>query len=439
VTWVDPLVVALLVLVNGLYVAAEFGAVGVRRSRIRELADDGDLLSLQLLPVLEDGRLLDRYIAGCQIGITLSSLVLGAYGQAGIAIRLAPAVGDWASLQPIAAQSATSAGVLIFLTILQVVFGELVPKSIALQFPTAAARYTSIPMRISLRLFAWFIVVLNGSGLLVLRALRLPHAGPRHIHSPEELDLLIAESRDGGLLEPEEQRRLHKALRLGLLPARQLMVPRPQIAALEIGTPIDRVLDAVARSPYTRLPVYRGSIDNIVGLLHTREVVLGFVEQGRALRIDPLLRPMPLVHENMSGEGLMRVLREGPAHMAVVVDEYGGVAGLVTLQDVVAELIGDVADEFKTAPAQPERLNDGRVRLPGRTRLDEAERWIGVLWHGGADTVGGHVTDMLGRLPVAGERLSVEGVEVEVERASPRAVISLIVTPRQPGVETTRG
>src|SRR3954452_14238264 len=273
-------VIGLLILLTGLYVAAEFAAVSARRSRLRRLAEDGDVLALRLLPVLEDPRALDRYIAASQVGITLSSLLLGAYGQATLAPRLMPLLARFENLQPSTVESASVAIVLVFLTTLEVILGELVPKSLALQNPTRTALFTVLPMQWSIRAFSWSITLLNGSGGLLLRALRLPATGHRHVHSPEEIALLIAESRDGGLLEPQEQVRLHRSLRLGLRVARQLMVPRSRLVALEATTPMPDVLRVAASSPYSRLPVYRKTLDDIIGILRTKDVVTHFLDRG---------------------------------------------------------------------------------------------------------------------------------------------------------------
>jgi CBS domain containing-hemolysin-like protein len=288
VTWV---IIAALILVTALYVAAEFGAVSVRRSRLRRLAEDGNTLAVRLLPVVEDGRELDRYIAASQIGITLGSLILGAFGQA----RLSTTVVPWlerAGMSPGAAESTAPASVLIGLTALGVVLGELVPKSLALQYPTGTALATVLPMQWSLRVFAPFIAFLNGSGVLLLRLFGMRNTGHRHIHSPEELELLIAESRDGGLLEPEEQVRLHRALRLGLRTARQLMVPRASLATLSADSTFEEIVRTVAASPFTRLPVYRGSLDTIIGFVRTKEVVVHWITHGGAGTLEPLLRPL---------------------------------------------------------------------------------------------------------------------------------------------------
>jgi putative hemolysin len=230
------LIVTALIAVNAVYVAAEFAAVSVRRSRIQQLVDEGNPLAKWLLPMIESPAARDRYISACQIGITLSSLVLGAYAQRTIAVWLMPAFARIGNLQEVAAQSVSTAVVLFVLTAGQVIFGELVPKLLALQYPTPAALYTLIPMVPSLWIYNPFIKWLNGTSLIFLRMVGASSQSHRHIHSPDEIELLIAESRDGGLLEPDEHRRLQKALRLNLRQARQLMVPRRRIAAIDIST-----------------------------------------------------------------------------------------------------------------------------------------------------------------------------------------------------------
>lgn len=428
-TW---LIIAVLLTLNVFYVAAEFAVVGVRRSRIRQLAQEGDALARGLLPFLEDPRRLDRYIAASQIGITLSSLGLGAFGQATLAGDLAPFFAHWGDLQELAALSAASAVVLAFLTTLQVLFGELVPKAIALQHPVPLALYTYLPMRWSLWLFAGFIAVLNGSGNLFLRLLGLPQSRHQHIHTPEELELLIAESRDGGLLEPEEQQRLHQALRLSRRTARQLMVPRRSVVALDARTSPAELLRQVAQSPYTRLPVYQDSIEQIIGMVQTKEVAGLFVQRGQPPAIEEVLQPIPRVPSSLSADRLLTVLRRERVRQAVVVDEFGGMEGIVTLEDVLAELVGEMGDEFKELGPQPARLADGRVRLPGLLPLDQAPAWTGVEWRGEADTVSGHILAVAGRFLEAGEKLDVEGAEVEVEALDGHTIATVLVRPRPP-------
>jgi putative hemolysin len=355
------LVILFLILLTGLYVAAEFAAVGARRSRLRRLAEDGNALAARVLPVVEDAHALDRYIAVSQIGITLSSLLLGAYGQAAIAPVLSPILRE-VGLKPQRAESTAAILVLLTLTVLAMIVGELVPKSLALQDPTRTAMYTVLPMQWSLRLFAWAIRVLNGSGALLLRLLRVPSTGHRHVHSPEEIELLIAESRDGGLLEPQEQVRLHRALRLGLRTASQLMVPRDRLATLDIRTPLAEVVPIVAKSPFSRLPVHRGSLDDVAGMLHTKDLVAEYVHGMRRRSLTSLLRPIVRVRHDMPADRLLTFLRERRSHQALVVGADGNVMGLITLEDVVAELLGGVADEFKTARRRPPRRSNKEAR-----------------------------------------------------------------------------
>jgi magnesium and cobalt exporter, CNNM family len=425
-------VIALLIVLTGLYVAAEFAAVSARRSRLRRMAEDGNLLAARILPVLEDPRALDRYIAASQVGITLCSLILGAYGQATLAPRLEPILERLDGMERATVESLAAGIVLTFLTTLAVILGELVPKSLALQNPTRTALFTVLPMQWSIRMFSWSITFLNGSAVLLLRALHIPSTGHRHVHSPEEIALLIAESRDGGLLEPQEQVRLHRALRLGLRTARQLMVPRARLAAIDASLPFERVLRIVAGSPYSRLPVFRGSMDSIIGILHTKDVVMRYV-QGSGLSIASLLRPIVRVPDTMPADHLLTFLRERRSHQALVVDAGDSVVGLITLEDVVAELLGGVSDEFKSMQARPIRLADGRVRVPGSMRLEQAATLIGTSWHDGDRTVGEQITKVLGRVPEPGEEVDVDGIHVEVEALDGDAIASVIVgeRPRQ--------
>jgi CBS domain containing-hemolysin-like protein len=426
---VVTLVIVILVLINTLYVAAEFSAVSVRRSRLEELARNGNRAARLLTTAIRDPAALDRYVAACQIGITLSSLVLGAYGQAKVAEPLAPLVSAATGIDADSAESISVIGVLIGLTVLQVIIGELVPKSIALQYPTKTALVTALPMRASLWVFRWFIAVLNGSGVRILRWLGMaPEGSHRHIHSPEELELLIAESRDGGLLEPQEHQRLHQVLRLSLRSAGQLMVPRPAVVGLDLRWSSERILDAVIASPYTRLPVYDGSIDRTLGIVHVRDVATTFARSRNLDSLHRRIRPVPAVPESMSADQLLRTLRESRSHQALVVNEYGAVAGLITLQDVVAELLGEVRDEFQAGPDAIQILPDGRLRLSGQLPLADAPDWLGRRWRSEAHTVAGHVIRAVKRLPQQGERLNVGGVEIEIERVEGRVPATLVVT-----------
>lgn len=349
-------VVAVLIVANALYVAAEFGAVGARTSRIRRLSDDGNWLARQLLPFLETPAGLDRYVGVSQIGITLSSLVLGAYAQATLSNPLQGLLASWFDLTAATAQSAAIVTVLGTLTAAQLVLGELVPKAIALQYPTQTALATVLPMRWSLFLFRPFIALLNGSALLLLRMLGSSEQAHRHLHSPEEIDLLIAESRDGGLLEPEEQQRLRRALHLGRHRVRDLMVSLDRLTMVPLDASWDDLVRTITASPFSRLPVYADRRDRIVGMLRVKDLVERYAVEG-PVRLDRLLRPVVDVSESLAADRAITELRERRVHSAVVADASGRAVGLVTIQDLLGALLGSSA--VPRAQTTPEA--DGRT------------------------------------------------------------------------------
>lgn len=335
-------IVTVLILATALYVAAEFSVVSVRRSRIRRLAEDGNPLAARLLPYVDDAHKLDEYVAVSQIGITLSALVLGAYAQAALAPVLAPLFERQFSLEPDPARSAAATAILVVLTALAMVIGELVPKSLALQFPSETALATVLPMQASRWIFSPLIALLNGSGGLVLRLFGARSSGHRHVHSPEEIEMLIAESRDGGLLEADEQRRLHRALRLNQKTARDLMVPAGQLAMIDAAVPLAEAMQIAAASPYSRLPVYRGSKDTLIGTLRTKDLALQYIEGG-ALSLDRVMRPIETVEPSVPADRLLAFLREKRVHQAAVT-ERGRLLGLVTIQDVLGAFLTDTRD-----------------------------------------------------------------------------------------------
>lgn len=419
-------VITALILVNALYVAAEFAAVSARRSRIQELARGGHWLARRFAPVVSDAALLDRYVATSQIGITLSSLILGAYAQVALAVPLSAwfEQGQW--MDTVAAGSVAATTVLLTTTILQVLIGELIPKSAALRKPTAVGLATVLPMQWSMVGLRWFIEVLNGSASVLLRTIGIPHAeGHRHIHSPDEIELLIAESRDGGLLEPEEQRRLHRALRLGLRTARQLMVPRPDVVTIDGRKPPQELIELLMAAPYSRIPVHDGAIDDIVGVLHVRDVVADFVVDRSADRVAGLVRPLAAVPDSLAADSLIRAFREHRAEILLVVDEFGGFAGIVTLSDVVAELLGSV-DPIDVSSVV-ETLPDGRLRVPAHLSVLDLPEPLPALWPADRDSVAGLVLRVAARLPKVGDRFEIGGAEIEVERVAGRVPASVLV------------
>lgn len=421
---------AMLIAANAFYVAAEFAAVSVRRSRLRARSDEGDRLAHAALEQIEPADRLDDFVAACQVGITLSSLALGAVGQAQLAPLVAPWFGWMGDAERVGAHSAAAAVVLVGLTALQMILGELVPKSLALHAPTHAVRWSALPMRWSSRLLAWFVVVLNGSGRAILRALGHSATGHAHVHSAEELELLVAESGREGLLERDESRRLRWALELRRRKARHLMTPRPRVQALDADLPAEELARTVLEGRFTRYPVYRGDRENVIGILHSRELASRLLADEPLPPVESMVRPVVAVPETMPSDEVLRVMRRHQALQLVVLDEFGGLAGIVSASDLLREVLGEVPEDFGGAPVAPEELPDGRVRLPGRLPIDRAARWTRAPWPEGSETVASAVLTALGRIPEPGERMEIAGLEVEVERVEQHAVVSVLARRR---------
>lgn len=426
----DALVLLLLTAVNALCVAAEFAAVAAPKSQIAALAQHGNQRAAGLLSVLRDTTALDRYIAGCQIGITISSLLAGAYGQA----TLASPFGAWlegaTGLQASSAQTTGFIVVLLGLTVLQVVLGELVPKSLALQYPERTALATYLPMSWFATLSRGFIWLLNGSGFLLLKPFGILPGGQQHVHSPEEIAILFRESRRGGNLSAEAHRRLERGLHLSARTVREMMTPRNEIYAIEVSTPPGELLQKVIQSPYSWLPVYRGSLDEILGTISTKAVVECFAAGGSLPPIERLLSSIPFVPGALRSHRLIRFLQQERTSKAIVVDEHGSVRGIISITDVLWELFGEIGDELAEPEATAEALPNGSVRLPGSLRRAGVEHWLQTRWDGPAKTVGGHVVAALGRLPVAGEQLEIDGVQLTVTDMGPTTVRWIVAWPR---------
>lgn len=421
------IILFLLLLATSLYVAAEFAFVSLPKSRVKLLAESGNPLAKQVLHYVEDPVRLDRFIAACQVGITWSSLVLGAYGQAAFAPGLARFLQASFGMEVAGSISVSIAAILAGLTLVQMILGELVPKSIALHNPLKTALITILPMRWSLVAYSFFIDFLNGSGALLLRAFGASAHAHGHTHSAEEIGLLVSQSGKEGLLGAHGQERLQGALKLATRPVRHLMTPRPMVQGIPEDTDPDRLLDMASRTSYMRLPVFGEETDAIKGIVFARDVLKFSLENSRAPSITEVLRPVLYVPETMTADKLYRFMRDHASHMVLVVDEFGSVIGLVTLDDLAAEMLGDMPDEFKTAPGRSQSLPDDRIRLDGYTRVEDVADMLGQAWEGEAATLGGLVMESLGYLPEPGEKVMLGKAEIEVEKVEGHRVVSLLV------------
>jgi putative hemolysin len=413
---VPLLVIAAMIAFNALYVAAEFATVGSRRSRVQEAAEGGSRPASMLLAIMADPARLDAYVAACQIGITLSSLVAGAYGQAQLTPLLEPALGG------VGGRGAAVLIVLVAITATQVVLGELLPKAAALRYPERLATATLVPMRVSRWVFRPLVAVFNGSAfkLMKLWNLQVDHSHA-HVHSPEELAGLYRASAAGGLIDASERDMLAGILNVEERLVREIMTPRMRLVAVAGTMTVADTLARLAGGPHTRFPVMVD--DDVDGVVHLRDLYLQ-ARQDPATPVADVARPVVAVGEVVSVPALWRTLRDEAQHCALVVNEYGDVAGLVTLEDAIEEIFGEVNDEFDLED-EPITHADGRVSLRGDVLLSQlADRFGLRIDAEGVDTVGGLIWHRLGRTPTPGDVIAItdEGPELRVDGMDRRSV-----------------
>ncbi|MBE2225319.1 MAG: HlyC/CorC family transporter, partial [Anaerolineae bacterium] len=381
--------------------------------RVSQMAAGGNKMAVLLLPIMENPVLLDNYVAACQIGITVSSLVLGAFGQNVIADYLVEPLA-YLGIGEAAAQSISTIIVLIVITVLQVIMGELFPKSVAIQYPENVALALVIPMRISLFLFTPLIWLFNGSGILVLRLIgKKPHEGMQ-IHSPEEIELLVAESYESGLLDDEERQMLRNAFRLRDLTARQVMVHRTRLISANKNDSMETVINLAIDAGYSRIPLIGESIDDVLGFVHVKDLFRRHVN-GRS-DMDSAVRDVIYVPETMPVLDVWERLNVGGNYLAIVFDEYGGTAGMITFEDLIEEIFGELQDEFDDEMALIARDREGRVYLRGDLLISDVNEYLELnLPNEGADTLSGLVFSELGRSPNVGDEVVIGDTQIRVE------------------------
>lgn len=416
--------IAVLLLINGLYVAAEFAAISSRVTRIQQLVDGGNSVARSIRKLLRDPVRQDAYFATSQLGITLASLGLGMYGEHQLVHALEPrvhALGAW--VVPLSGLLATIIAVLI-LTFFHVVLGEMVPKSVALRHPEATALRLHGPMQVSRILFAPFVWVLNRIGDGVLWLLRIPPtAAHERILSPEELEMVIEESTERGLLDHREGQILIGIMDFSDRRVHEVMTPRTRIEAFPVSLDEVTLAGRLATSGHTRFPVYDEDVDHIVGILHLKDFIRWQMAAQRPFDLPGLLRPVRQVPELMLVEELLEIFRRERRHVAIVFDEYGGTAGLVSLEDLIEEVVGEVRDEFDVEAAPVEHRADGALSVRGDVLVEDLAELVELPDdYPEVATVGGLVLTLLGRPAERGDLVRLGQVTLTVEAMDGRAV-----------------
>jgi putative hemolysin len=410
-------IILLLVLANAVFVAAEYALVTARRSRLEERAERGQRGARTALRLMDDPV---RFISTVQVGITISAILLGALGE--------PLISDL--MEPPLSTTLSFLIAFAILSYLSVVLGELVPKAVALQMAERLAVALALPLDWLARIAHPVVWLLDKSATAVLRLLRVKPAPAGMIaYTREDIRHSVAAAEDVGELQQAEEEMLYKVFDFAAKEVAAVKVPRPDVVALSVDMPPEEALATVVDSPYTRYPVTRNSLDEIVGILHVRDLFAAMHDLGIAsVRLESIARPAYFVPETKDLAALLADFRREKQHMAIVVDEYGSVDGIVTLEDVLEEIVGEIEDEFDLPDTSVERIDDNRVRIDGAFTIDDFNETFGTgLEQDGFHTMAGLVFGILGRAPELQDSVVVDGVRLTVLEVEGTRIVKLEV------------
>lgn len=427
---VPTLIVTVLVLLNGLFVAAEFAIVGAPRATIDRLATAGNRAAKLVRRVMVDPRAVDRFIATAQLGITLASLGLGMYGEHLLADWLAVQFEALGAGRWIAAHTLGSAVAIAFLTYVHIVIGEMVPKSIALAKADRAILWIAPVMQVITLTLYPLVAALNGIGNATLRlfGVRRQEASAESVRTPDELAYIVRESSAGGLLKKQSANVVQELLEFGDLTAGQVMVPRVSIVGFDVSDGPEEVHLMLARHPHSRYPVMDGDLDHLVGMIHVKDLLGGLAAGSTVAALT--IRPVPFVPETTTADQVLAAMRAQRSQLVVVMDEHGGTAGIITLEDLLEEIVGELTED-KSAPAEIHARGDGRFVVAGTVRVADAGTAIGaVIEHPDVESVSGLVLALLGRPPKVGDVVEYEEARIEVLALRGRGVREALVERR---------
>jgi magnesium and cobalt exporter, CNNM family len=417
------LLILFLIVLNAFFVSVEFAAVAARKARIEILSEEGNSAAQIVKGWLENHAARDRLIAASQIGITMIGLALGAIGENTFQSLLSPYFNSLTLPQNLSFLAPVLDALplilsLIIITTLVVVLGEQVPKVATLRQPERVALLSAQPMKIFTIVFKWFIDMLDWTTRLVLRifGLRLG-SGNTIFYTVDELKLMISESEEGGVLEPPEREMLESVFDFGELLVRQVTVPRTEVIAIEADTKLNEIIATVTQHSFTKLPVYEDDLDQIIGILHVKDLLRVMNQpdtQDTSAR--DLARETLYIPETLPVNDLLHQFRYNRQHIAIVLDEYGGTAGLVTLEDLLEEIVGEVSDQFDASTPEIQDLPDGSYLIDGLTLIEVVNQQLDLnLTDPHYDTIAGYFLGKLGHIPKIGDNIKSGGVQLRVE------------------------
>ena len=419
--------IVVLLFLNAFFVAAEFALVRSRRTRLEAMARAGDRLARLAARATTN---LPKLLSASQLGITVASLALGALAED----TLGEHIGEWLGTLPIGLRLAVRVGIastiaITIVTYLHVVFGELAPRSMALSHPERFARLLAPPLAVFEMLVRPFTVMLNASAELVLRALgQKPQPLEEVVHSPEELRILIEQSEEGGVLEAADADMIEGVFEFSEKNAREVMTPRPEIDALPLDSSLAETLEMIEETQRSRYPVYEETIDNIVGLVLAKDLLSILRNPPAEFSLRSIMRPVHVVPGSREVEEVLADFKRLKEHMAIVLDEYGGTAGVVTMEDLLEEIVGEILDEYDEPPETPARESPDIVVVAGSTNIGELNERFGLsVPDEDYTTIGGFVFGALGRLPVVGDRVTAGNAVFTVREMDGRRIESLAI------------
>ncbi|MBC5993765.1 hemolysin family protein [Pontibacter cellulosilyticus] len=427
----DILLTIFLVLLNGFFVAAEFAIVKVRSSQIELRAQAGSAMAKMAHRMITH---LDAYLSATQLGITLASLGLGWIGESVVAkmvINVMVFFG-FSGNEELAHTIALPVSFAI-ITVLHIVFGELAPKSLAIQRSESTSLAVAYPLRFFYVVFSPFIWMLNGLANMVLRGMGIRPVHGAEVHSAEELRLLFEQSAEGGAIHEGHHELIENVFQFNERMVKQILVPRTKMVAIDVNIPEDELMEVIFNEGYSRLPVYNGNIDNIVGILYVKDI-LSIMRLGKPINIEQLMRPAYFVPETKKINLLLKQFQRRHMHMAIATDEFGGVSGIVTIEDIIEELVGEIQDEYDEEAPIVERINDFEYKVNGSAAIGDANDYLPYSLPEGEDyeTVGGLMNVVYGHIPEnLNEVTSFNQYDVRVLEKSDRRVEWVLLTVRE--------
>ena len=420
----DLLITFVLILFNGFFVAAEFALVKVRGSQLDLRIQKGSKRAVVTRKMLDK---LDAYLSATQLGITLASLALGAIGEEVISELIEKLLAYFGQANdPVTTHSVSLPVALALLTFFHVTLGEQIPKMIGIKYSLQAALLISFPMRVFYVICSPFIWFLNQSSNLALRMLGMQSTEEETIHSEEELRLILTESEEGGAIKPSENELIQNVFDFDDRIVKQVMVPQKRILALDVEAGRNEIIRQVIEEGFSRLPVYLGDIDNILGVLHSKDLLKAVIE-GKFKSVRDIMRPVHFIPESMKINDLLRDFQKQHIQMAVVTNEFGATAGIVTMEDIIEELVGEIQDEHDEEKPHVEKKSDTEFIVNANAPISDVNQVLPIALPENPqyETVSGYINVVFGRIPAVNDKRLVDGYEVTVLKRNRQNVESV--------------